>query len=491
MTFYINNTSLTNLPRVVAVPKYNRDDLEAGILHIGIGNFHRAHMGTYLDKLFETTECRDWAIVGAGVRTADNVMRDKLAKQDWMNLVVDLDPKGLSARVTGGMVDFLPIDPTVILKKMSDPKIRIVSLTVTEGGYFLDGNGQFDIQNPDIVADSKMPDTPTTVFGLILAALRKRRANDCVPFTIMSCDNLPKNGETTRRTVIGLAKLYDLEFASWIENNVAFPNSMVDCITPATTEREHALVIERFGIEDLAPVVCEPFRQWVIEDNFTAGRPPLEKVGVTFASDVSQYELMKLRILNGSHASICYAGALLGHQYIHEAIVDPDIIAWLKILQIYEIIPTLPQIKNVNYNTYLNSVIARFSNSEMGDTISRNAADGSDRQPKFILSTLRDALANGGNIQGLALEVALWAKYLRGINEKGEKIEIKDSQVDELYARAVATITRPMAFLENSSVFTDLAKNRQFSCAFVKWIEYLNNKGVRETLRYYVASTGN
>ncbi len=455
---------------------------------MGVGNFHRAHAAVYLDQLFARGIGHDWAIIGAGVRDADNATRERLQPQDWLYTVTDLDPAALSVRVVGAMIDFLPIDAQAILTALTNPAVRIVTLTVTEGGYYIDATtGGLAVTHPDILADAAAPEAPQTIFGLMIRALRLRREAGSTPFTVLSCDNLPGNGHLTRQVVTSLARLSDPGFAEWIGANVAFPNCMVDCITPATSDRERALIEERFGIADRAPVICEPFRQWVIEDHFPAGRPALEAVGVEFVADVTGYELMKLRILNGGHASIAYAGGLIGHHFVHQAMADPDITAWLRALQLREAIPTLKPLKGVDYRVYLDTVIKRFSNTEIADTIPRLAQDGSDRQPKFILPTLRDALASGGAIDGLALELALWCRYCLGQAENGASIDLRDGQAGELRQRAIAAQERPSAFLDNESVFGDLSSEPRLVTAFEKWLALLRQRGTRETLKTYVA----
>ncbi len=370
---------------------------------------------------------------------------------------------------------------------MADPAIRIVSLTITEGGYYVDATtGGLDVAHPDIAADAAAPDAPRTVFGMILAALRRRREAGAQAFTVMSCDNLPENGHVTRRAVTGLARLSDAGFADWIEEHVAFPNSMVDCITPATSERERTLVADRFGIADAAPVVCEPFRQWVLEDHFPAGRPALEAVGAEFVADVSRHELMKLRILNGGHAAIAYPSALLGHHFVHDAMADPAISAWLRALETREIIPTLPAIPGVDFAAYLDKIVERFSNPEVGDTIPRLCLDGSNRQPKFILPTLAQALADGSPHEGLALEVALWCRYCAGTDEAGTPIPPNDDRAAELKERALAARETPDAFLTNEAVFGTLSAAAPFRAAFAAALGRLWQDGVRAELARYV-----
>ena len=331
MSVKLSAAALAHMPPGVAVPKYRRADLSPGIVHFGVGNFHRAHQAVYLDDLFNAGRDRDWAIVGAGVRDPDVTVREKLKEQDWLTTVVEQEAASTNARVTGAMIDFVrPYDIAANLDMLARPQIRIVSLTVTEGGYYISPATQtFDSGHPDIVADARNVDAPKTAFGLIVAGLKRRRAAGVAPFTVMSCDNIPGNGHVTENAVAGLARLADPELGGWIRANVAFPNSMVDRITPATTDRERAFLRDKYGLEDSWPVFCEEFRQWVVEDRFPAGRPALDTVGVTFTADVAPYELMKIRILNGGHAAIAYPAGLLDIHFVHEAMEDAQIRAFL------------------------------------------------------------------------------------------------------------------------------------------------------------------
>ena len=470
----ISRDALDRLHEGVAGPTYDPAVLTPGIVHVGVGNFHRAHMGVYLDRLHARGDHSTWGIVGAGVRPGDRSMRDRLAGQDWMTTVVELDPAGLSARVTAPMCDFAQIAPGPTIAAMADPRVRIVSLTVTEGGYFTDAGGAFDAEHPDIRADAA-DDVPRTVFGMILAALRARQADGAGPVTVMSCDNLPGNGHATRAACAGLA---ELRGETHLLDGVTFPNGMVDCITPATTDAVRAMVATRFGVEDAAPVICEPFRQWVLEDDFAAARPPLEEVGVEFVGDVVPYELMKLRVLNAAHAAIAYPSALLDHEGVHEAVADPDIAAWVRAVIGREAIPTLAPIAGFDFCAYLDTCMARFANPEVGDTVPRLALDGSNRQPKFVLPTVRDRLRDGASVDGLALEVALWRAYCAG----AERIE--DERVDALRA---AAREGPEAFLGLRDVFGDLGSS-PFADAMVRAAGRIEADGVRGALRGYVAS---
>ncbi len=483
----LNAHALAALPANVAGPAYDRATLTAGIVHVGVGNFHRSHMAVYLDRLFALGDSHDWAVCGAGVRPGDAAMRDRLAAQDWLTTVVELDPTGLHAQVIGSMIDFTVVDAAKIIARMADPAIRIVSLTITEGGYYVDAKTDgFDMTHPDMVHDAAHPDAPRSVFGMILAALQARRAAGVAPFTVMSCDNLPENGHVAASAVIGLAQMIDPELDAWVRDNVAFPCGMVDCITPATSDRERALVADRFGLTDAAPVVCEPFRQWVLEDHFPQGRPALEKVGVEFVADVAAYELMKLRILNGGHAAIAYPGALLGHHFVHDAMADPAVRNWLVALEQREIVGTLHPIPGVSYADYLTNIVARFSNPEVGDTIARLCLDGSNRQPKFILPVLRDALAAGLPTNGLALEIALWCRYCAGTDDAGHPIAPNDDNATDLKARALAAKADPGAFIGNTWVFGDLGQNPVFAEQFGTHLMALWAKGSGAALAGYV-----
>ncbi len=487
MTQKLGNSVLASLPETVMAPAYRRTDLTPGIVHIGVGNFHRAHQAIYLNRLFNLGKGHDWAIVGAGLKPFDGAMRDRLKAQDWLTTVVELDPNGLSAQICGSMIDFVEADPAALIARLCEPDIRIVSLTITEGGYFVDPNtGGFDADHPEIRADLDHPDAPQTVFGVLVAALLKRRERGVPPFTVMSCDNLPENGHIAKQAVVGFAKALSADTATWISENVAFPNGMVDCITPATGDRERSLVSEEFGLEDAAPVVCEPFRQWVLEDHFPSGRPALERVGVEFVKDVAPYELMKLRILNGGHATIAYPGALLGHYFVHDAMADPLIRAFLKKLEEEEILPTVPEIPGVSFEKYLTTVMERFSNPAVGDTIPRLCLDGSNRQPKFILPSIQDRIDKGLPVKGLALETALWCRYCLCRNEAGEAIELVDNNADILKAWAEAVFSETSGSLDMPELFGPLGSHPDYLMAFLEAVRQIKSVGVAETLKAYI-----
>lgn len=481
--------SLGNLKEIGAtleVPSYARDDLSPGIIHFGIGNFHRAHQATYLNQLFCSGMGHDWAIVGAGVLEGDRRAREVLRAQDWLTTVVEQEADRSRAHVIGSMIDYIePADTAAIIARLTDPRTRIVSLTITEGGYFLDANDNFDASHPSIVADAENPVSPKTVFGLIIAGLKKRRNAGTPPFTVMCCDNIPHNGKATRNTLCGLAGISDKALSDWIAEKVAFPNSMVDRITPATSDRERAICRDEYGIEDGWPVFCEEFSQWVMEDNFPLGRPPLEEVGVQFVEDVAPYELMKLRILNGGHALIAYAAGLLDIHFVHEAMEHPGIRAFLRKVEETEIVPQVPPVPDTDAFDYFDLIERRFSNPKIADTVRRLCLDGYNRQPKFIVPVLRDALRSGGKFDGLALESALWCRYCCGVSDSGVQIAPNDPNWDRLVALARKAKDNPAAWLTLTDVYGDVATNEDFRGRFAHWLNMLWQQGTSDTIEAY------
>lgn len=478
------------LPRITraATPGYDRRALRPGIVHFGVGNFHRAHQAVYLDRLLEAGRDHDFAILGAGVMPGDERLRSALAGQDFLTTVVEQTAETSTARVTGPMTGFLPVgDGPAIIAALADPAIRIVSLTVTEGGYFLDAEGAFDTNAAAIVADAAAPQDPRTVFGLIAAGLARRRVAGVPPFTVMSCDNIPHNGKVARSAVAGLTRLSDPALADFIESEVAFPNGMVDRITPATGERERGLTAELFDIDDAWPVFCEDYAQWVLEDNFPSGRPALETVGVEFVSDVSPFEAMKIRMLNGGHAIIAYPAGLLGIEFVHEAMADRQIRAFLDKVERDEIVPVVPPVPNTDLANYLALIVRRFANPKIADTVRRLCLDGSNRQPKFIVPSIRDRLAAGAPVTGLALESALWCRYCAGEADDGTPIAPNDPAWESLQPLARRACEEPAAWLAMETVYGDLVGEPALAGPFAAALTALWRDGTRAVLERYLA----
>ncbi|WP_319546523.1 mannitol dehydrogenase family protein [Ruegeria conchae] len=482
--------SLADLPANVRHPAYQRSDLTPGIVHIGLGNFHRAHQAWYIHQLMQQGQAHDWAIIGAGIRNYDAEMRERLLAQDCLTTLIELDPTRTSAEVIGPMVDYLPIEAgnVALIRKMADPAVRIVSLTVTEGGYYLISNtGALNPDHEDIRYDAANPNLPRTAFGSIVAALKQRRANGLKPFTALSCDNLQGNGTILRNCVVGLARMSDPDLANWIDQNGAFPNSMVDCIVPATTD-ELVSQCRILGVDDRAPVSHENFRQWVIEDEFCAGRPPLEQVGVTLTQNVHSYESMKLRILNGGHQLLANVGEILNVPTISSCMQDPDILAFFRTVQIEEILPHVEAVPETTAKEYLELVERRFANTAIHDTTRRVAFDGSARHPGFLLPSLRDALALGSSVIGLALAEAFWCRMCAGVREDGSEIAPNDPLWENLCETALAARTDPGLWLEQSLYSGDFDRGTQFSNAFASWLTKIWQRGSRAVLAEYVAT---
>jgi mannitol-1-phosphate/altronate dehydrogenase len=384
---------------------------------------------------------------------------------------------------------FAPENPEHVLGALADVKTRLVTLTITEGGYnFNQATGEFEVANPDVQHDLRHPATPTTVFGYIREALNRRHQAGIAPFTVLSCDNLQNNGDVMKKMMISFAGLGDDGLAAWIEANVAFPNSMVDRITIQTTDDDRAMVARTFGVADAWPVVTEPFRQWVIEDRFCNGRPPLDEAGAQFVADVHPYEMMKIRLLNAGHQAIGYLGYLCGYRYIHEVMNDPRFQAFLTRLMDEEITPLLPPVPGIDLDNYKRSLVERFANPEIRDQVSRICFDGSSRMPKFLLPSLSEALASGRPHALLTLAVAGWFRYLSGVDEHGEPILVEDQLVETLQSRAREGREDPRPLLRLTGLFGDLAGNEPFVISLAEALRLLYTRGARATLAHYLAS---
>jgi mannitol 2-dehydrogenase len=450
---------------------YDRTAVSVGIVHFGVGNFHRSHQAMYLDRLLRAGGSNDWGICGVGVLPSDIRMRDALRAQDLEYTLVERRPDGSTpATRIGSIVEYLyaPEELSAVLERLADPATRIVSLTITEGGYNIsDLTGEFDVTNAAVLADARAGATPATVFGIVVAGLRLRRERGLPPFTIMSCDNVEGNGDIARGSFAAYARLVDPELGDWVARDVRFPNSMVDRITPVTTEHDRAWVLERFGIDDAWPVLCEDFVQWVVEDDFTLGRPAWDEVGVQLVDDVRPYELMKLRLLNASHQAMAYFGMLDGYDYAEEAATDAQIVALLRRYMDEEATPTLEPVPGVDLADYKAQLIERFANPYVRDTLGRLATDASDRIPKFLVPVVRALRASSAPAPLCAAIVASWARYAeRYVN--GHPLPFIDRQEAAVRAAVERQRTDPRGFLRNTDWFGDLADDAGFAAEFTR-----------------------
>ncbi len=461
----LKQAALPQLSPRMPVPAYDRKAAAQSIVHIGVGGFYRAHQAVYLDDLLHLPGHAEWGYCGVGLLKHDARIRDAMLSQDCLYSVIERSAAGDFPRVIGSVLNFLyaPDDPEAVLEKMASPECRIVSLTITEGGYYINqGNGEFDRHHPDIVHDLEHPHAPRCSFGYLAEALDRRRRRGLAPFTVMSCDNLQNNGDVTRKMLLAFTELRDPALNRWLAEHCAFPNSMVDRITPATTDEHRDLVRDRFEIDDAWPVMTEPFKQWVIEDHFPGGRPAWELVGAQMTADVLPYEKMKLRLLNASHQALCYIGMLLGYEYAHEAMADPYIRKLVRGMMEIEVTPLLPEVAGIDLSEYKTTLIERFSNPAIRDQLSRIGTEGSARIPKFVLPSIREQLERGGPIKLLSFTVACWFRYLTGFDDLGRALPINDPFAEKLRENAVKGGADPRALLSMHELFGDLSDAPRF-----------------------------
>lgn len=483
----LNQENLKRLSPNIKVPSYNRNDVKTSIVHIGVGNFHRSHEAYYTHQLMERFGVLDCGICGVGLLDYDRRIYNILKDQDGLYTLVIKELDGtLSPTVIGSIVEYIfaPENPIAVIEKMADPDIKIISLTITEGGYNLnEGTGKFDFSNPVIVEDMKNPMSPRTVFGYLTQALKLRMHRGVGGVTIQSCDNIQGNGNVARKALLNYVEKAEPGLLQWIEDNVSFPNAMVDRITPVTVAEDIVRLQEEFLLEDQWPVVCEPFIQWVIEDDFAAGRPAWEKVGAQFVDNVVPFENMKLRLLNVGHTVLGMLGALHGYKTIDETARDEDFCEFLKGFMDREVSPTLGDLGDIDLEKYKASLIERFRNVHIKDLVARICLESSAKIPIFLLPTIRAQLKSHQNITRAAFVVAAWCKYNDGKDENGNTYPIEDAMSNELIRAAALSHHEPIRFLQIEPVFGDLVNNKTFVEAFLSSLEMLRSKKVKECVR--------
>ncbi|GAB3486217.1 mannitol dehydrogenase family protein [Marinomonas epiphytica] len=473
----LTHTNLAQIDQGIARPSYDRSQLKTGIVHIGVGGFHRSHEAYYTDLLLEQTGSKDWGICGIGLREGDRKIAQVLEQQDYLYTLVVKHPNGgIQHRVIGSIVDFIlaPDSPQAVIDKMAHQDTKIVSLTITEGGYnFLPATGEFDFSNPDIQHDLANPESPKSVFGYLTAALRLRREQGFAAFTVQSCDNIQHNGNMTRKMLLAFAERQDSSLASWIAQEVAFPNAMVDRITPVTTLADIQHLADA-GIEDQWPVVCEPFTQWVIEDQFSHGRPAWEQVGAQFVADVTPYETMKIRLLNAGHSVLGLLGSLYGHDTIDTCVADPLFAQYLRNFMDEEATPVLAPVEGIDLNLYKDTLIERFGNPNVKDNLARICLESSSKLPKFLIATINENLAKNGSIRLATLVLAAWCYYSdKGQSLQGEELDIVDDMKEQLHKAAQQTAENSLAFLSIKEVFGDLLNNPTFTQTYSAMVNEL------------------
>ena len=482
----LSTSTLGRLPAAVARPGYDRAALATGIVHLGIGASHRAHMAAYTDAVLAGGDVR-WGILGASLRSPDT--RDALAPQDGLYALAVQDAAGERLQVVGSVTRLLvaPEDPEALLAALSAPETRIVSLTVTEKGYcHAPATGELDERHPDVVHDLAHPGAPRSAPGFVVEALRRRRAAGLPFFTALCCDNLPHNGATLRRVLARFAALRDPALGRAVAEELRCPSTMVDRIVPATTDADRAAIAEALGCEDAWPIATEPFTQWVIEDDFALGRPAWDRAGATFVADVAPYELAKLRMLNGSHSTLAYLGYLAGHETVADTMAAPGFAALVRGLMLEEAAPTLPPVPGLDVAAYADSLVERFRNPALRHRTWQIAMDGTQKLPQRLLGTVRDRLAAGASIDRLALGVAAWMRYATGRDERGGTIDLRDPLADELRRRTAgladaAAVADSLSKL-NAVFGRDLPGDQRFTGAVTAALSGLMREGAAATV---------
>lgn len=491
MSSILNTQQLTNLPREVRCPCYDRNALPIRMIHLGVGAFHRAHQAYYTEALLNAGE-GDWGILGVSLRHA--TVADTLAAQDGLYTVVERDGEQERLQVVGSLRETLyaGADPGALVQRMADPRISVVSLTVTEKGYCHDpATGRLHWHHPDIVHDLAHPHAPRSAVGFLVAGLWARQRAGDPPFTVLCCDNLPHNGRMVAGLVDELARYHDAALADWIQARGAFPGTMVDRIVPATTEADRASLASRLGMRDEAAVVCEPFTQWVIEDRFAGPRPAWERVGAQLVEDVAPFETMKLRLLNGSHSTLAYLGYLAGFETISETVADPAFQQLVVRLMSQELAPTLTIPADVDLSAYQAALLQRFANRALHHRCWQIAMDGSQKLPQRLLAAARERLQNNQPVELIALGVAGWMRYVTGVDEQGGAIDVRDPLAEKLAQRTRAlrgdAVALAEALLAEQAVFgEDLAWDENFREAVESALESLLRLGARATVARYV-----
>ncbi len=477
----LSNATLDLHSRRIEVPTYDRSSLQRGVVHIGAGNFHRAHQAVYFDELARSGISTEWGVTGVSLHSSD--VKEVLSAQDGLYTVVQRGHDRQTARVVGsiGSYHYAPDDGVAVRAALADPETHVVSLTVTPNGYFLDpATREFIADTPDVRADLVAKQSFNTAWAYLAEALERRRRAGTAPFTVLCCDNIPDNTQAARTALVSFAALKDPGLARWIDTHVAFPSTMVDRITPQTSNSERRFVERTFGVADKWPVFTEPYCQWIIEDSFSDGRPPLDEVGAQFVADVSGHKTVKTRLLNGTHISLACLATLAGYQRTDEAMRDRVIYGYVEQLMRDEIQPLLPAVAGMNTPGYRNTLLDRLSNSKMSDQLPRLARRGSTKISSFLLPSLHEAIAQGRPHTLLMLALAGWARYLRGYDLKGATIRVDDPQADVL--TRLATMEGPDPLLRHE-IFTELRLLPSFRDRFGGMIADIDERGVIPTLR--------
>jgi len=483
----LNSTNLTLLPSEVEVPAYNRSGIKTGIIHFGPGAFHRSHQAFYTHQVLQQNGSKDWGICDVGLLDSDKKIIDTLKEQDGLYTLITAEQDGsLKAMIIGSILEYLqaPDDRDAIIGKIADPDIRLITLTITEGGYNFDSNnGEFRITDSSIQYDLSHPDDPGTVYGYLTRGLKLRKDKGIQGLTIQSCDNIQKNGDLLKKMLLAYIREGEPSLEDWIREQVTFPNSMVDRITPQTRQTDIERLRSVYGIDDKWPVICEPYIQWISENNYACGRPEWESAGVKFVNDVAPYEKMKIRLLNAGHSLLGFIGALHGYIYIHETVHNQLYAELLRKFMDTEVTPVLDEVPGIDLDKYKDSLIERFGNQNIKDQVARICLQSSAKIPKFLIPTIRDQLSAGGPVMISALITAAWCRYVEGIDESGMRYDIEDDMKGILMEKAFLSRRDNLAFLKTESIFGDLISSEPFTEAYAFSLISIYSKGIDETVK--------
>ncbi len=474
----------SELDVVASFPRYDRVKLKCGIAHMSVGGFHRSHQALYIDRYLQT-HSQDWMIYGIGNLDSDIALVNILNAQDNLYSLTERSRTTDTLRVIGSIKEFVhaPTNQAKVIDVLASDDIKIISLTITEKGYCYDIEKNLDLDHPMIKADIAHPEEPVSAIGFVYAAARRRMKSGGQPFTLMSCDNLPGNGRIASRIITQFAQACDPEVAQWIQTNVSFPNGMVDRITPAPSDETTRFVRDTFGIEDHGALASEDFLQWIIEDNFINGRPALEEVGVQFVNDVEPYEKCKVRLLNGSHSALSYLSYLMGYREVDAAMNDSLINEFVRRYMDEDITPCIPEVPGVDVEAYKKILVERFSNPAISDKIQRLAMDGSEKIPNALVPPIEYQLSRRESTKFLAFAVAAWYRYLRGVDEQGNTIDITDPMSQDLIMQATAHPMDPEGFIGIKEIFGEsLSTNPVFIEEVTSALEAIESMGTKDAL---------
>jgi len=482
----INQKNLELLKSITKVPLYDRSKVKTGIVHIGIGGFHRSHQAYYCEELLNGGHDLNWGICGIALLDRDIEIYNTLKQQDGLYTLIVKELDGTwNTQIIGSITEYLfaPDNPKSVIEKLADPQTKVITLTITEGGYNIDeSTGEFNMNDPLIQHDLSNPQNPKTVFGYLTQALKLRRDTDSSGCTIQSCDNVQGNGGVMKKTLLTYIREAEPDLVDWVRENISFPNSMVDRITPVTESVDIEKLKEDFEIIDKWPVTCEPFIQWVIEDEYAVGRPAWEDVGAEFVQEVLPYEKMKLQLLNAGHSVLGILGALIGYTTIDESVNDSELQLFLSEFMNEEVTPILEDLGDMDLVAYKKSLIERFGNHNIKDQVSRICSETSSKLPKFLIPTIKKQLGNDGMISRSSFVIAAWAIYSLGVDENGKDLTIKDEMAKEVHEQALLAKEDTRSFLDLTAVFGNLKDSKKFVLAFVRAYDNIAKYGIKKAI---------